>query len=428
MIGELHKYTTRGSELGEIDESDVLTGTIMQVVAIDEMTGSVCCKNQDGHVTRFNVVSGPYPELGRILLLGPHRWEYASEGIWQPKNTIGIVRHLSDDGAAAVDDGFSIKPVRNDLSVPLTVGNTIEFNDFVGVVRIVSQTAIRSREVDDNANNILSDYLIDTSSKSLKFEDFGGYPQVVERARELIETQFQQRQYLDEIGARPVKGILFTGPPGTGKTYLAKIIAHESDAQFFVVSGPAIVSKWLGDTEATLRKLFEAATNSKSGRAIIFFDEIDSIAERRAEDSHEASRRLVAQLLTLMDGFDDKGKSVVVIAATNRVECLDPALTRPGRFDWEIEFGIPTFGDRLQILRVGSKGLKTHGNFPFEEVAAQTDSWSAADLTSIWVEAALIAAGDKRGKIIGEDVALAFERISRRPRRNTGGIQYEMAR
>ncbi|MDJ0355667.1 ATP-binding protein [Paenarthrobacter sp. PH39-S1] len=214
--------------------------------------------------------------------------------------------------------------------------------------------------------------------------------------------------------------MLFTGAPGTGKTHLARIIAQESKADFYLISGPSIVSKFVGDTENTLRRIFDAATNATSGRAIIFFDEIDSIAEKRTGESHEASKRLVAQLLTLMDGFDDKGKSVVVIAATNRVDALDPALTRPGRFDWEIEFGLPTIADRYEILKVRARQLTTSGELPLEDVAALSEGWSAADLTSIWTEAALLAAGDSRGVIVAEDVAQAFERVALRPRRSNG--------
>uniref|UniRef100_A0A183CN44 AAA domain-containing protein n=1 Tax=Globodera pallida TaxID=36090 RepID=A0A183CN44_GLOPA len=146
---------------------------------------------------------------------------------------------------------------------------------------------------------------------------------------ELIETQLERHAELEAIGARPVKGILFTGPPGTGKTHLAKIIANQSGANFYDISGPAIVSKWVGDTEGLLRKIFDHASSNDSGKSIIFFDEIDSIAESRTGDSHEASRRLVAQFLTLMDGFDTKNNATVVIAATNRADALDPALTRP---------------------------------------------------------------------------------------------------
>ena len=128
----------------------------------------------------------------------------------------------------------------------------------------------------------------------------------------------------------------------------------------------------MGSSEGTLRQIFEAATASDAERAIIFFDEIDSIAERRGRDSHEASRRVVAQLLTLMDGFDDKGKSVIVIAATNRAEALDPALLRPGRFDWEIQFGMPNLNDRLEILKVRANKLTTEGAVSYTHLTLPT--------------------------------------------------------
>uniref|UniRef100_A0A183CR73 AAA domain-containing protein n=1 Tax=Globodera pallida TaxID=36090 RepID=A0A183CR73_GLOPA len=251
--------------------------------------------------------------------------------------------------------------------------------------------------------------------------DFGGYPSVVSRAKELIETQLERHAELEAIGARPVKGILFTGPPGTGKTHLAKIIANQSGANFYDISGPAIVSKWVGDTEGLLRKIFDHASSNDSGKSIIFFDEIDSIAESRTGDSHEASRRLVAQFLTLMDGFDTKNNATVVIAATNRADALDPALTRPGRFDWEIEFGLPTVLDRLEILKIGPRRIRCSDDLPLIDIAIRSHDWSAARLTSIWTEAALIAASDKRAKIAGEDLAQAYERVAHRPERKIEG-------
>ncbi|AQP47079.1 hypothetical protein BW730_05660 [Tessaracoccus aquimaris] len=170
-----------------------------------------------------------------------------------------------------------------------------------------------------------------------------------------------------------------------------------------LTSGPEIISKRLGDTEGNLRKIVEAATNSESGRAIIFFDEIDSIAEKQSSESHEASKRPVAQLLTLMDGFDNKGKSVIVITATNRADSLDPALTRPGRFDWEIEFGLPSRSDRFEILKVAGARVKTGADLPLEDVAALTENWSSAELSFIWTEAALLAIGDGREEVAPED-------------------------
>ena len=183
---------------------------------------------------------------------------------------------------------------------------------------------------------------------NLGFDDFGGLTEShSQRAHELIEVPLQNREALSEIGARPIKGVLFTGKPGTGKTMLAQIIAHRSEAKFYRISGPEIFSKWVGQSEELLRKLFDKAAGSD--KAIIFFDEIDSVAAQRVDASHESSTRVVAQLLTLMDGFSSKA-NVVVIAATNRPQDLDVALLRPGRFDWEIHFPYPDQSDRVDIL------------------------------------------------------------------------------
>ena len=191
---------------------------------------------------------------------------------------------------------------------------------------------------------------------------------------------------------------------------LAQIIAHESGAEFYKISGPEIFSKWVGQSEELLRKLFDKAAASE--QAIIFFDEIDSVATRRDDASHESSTRVVAQLLTLMDGFSSKA-NVVVIAATNRPQDLDVALLRPGRFDWEIHFPYPNQSDREDILRKTARGLQTRGELPHEEVAAKSESWSAAELAAILTEAALLAVEDGRSAICEEDYIGGYQRRSR---------------
>ena len=397
-----------------------IVGQLFKVLRVDHDDDTIHFQTQRGQIGRVsNLPNIDSVEPGAIILVGQDAWEFAPDDLWQESNQIATVRLLQDDGTVIIDNGIgSFQRVANPRNVPTRVGNVVEYTDAQGLLSVISERPIKSSLLGDDTENAESEYLRGEVGEGPSFGDFGGYPHVVARAKELIETQLERQQQLESIGARPIKGILFTGQPGTGKTHLARIIAKESNAKFYAISGPEIISKWLGDTEGTLRKIFDAATNSESGRAIIFFDEIDSIAEKRSSDSHEASKRLVAQLLTLMDGFDNKGKSVIVIAATNRVDALDPALTRPGRFDWEIEFGLPTRSDRYEILKVAGAHLRTATDLPLEDVATLTEGWSAAELTFIWTEAALLAVGDGREEVAAEDFVQAFERIALRPRRS----------
>jgi transitional endoplasmic reticulum ATPase len=361
-------------------------GHLIKVLAVLEDGEAFLGRTSSGSPARFSVGHAIDLRRGDVVFVSDARWEKVPDAVWPEISEVAVVRRILDDGIVA-EIGASIRVLPGKPAIQVEVGNTVEFNETDGITRVISETPLRFRDVgiDDEG---LEDFLVGRADDSgPTFESFGGYHEVRERAVELIETQLNKRENLEAIGARPVKGVIFTGLPGTGKTYLARIIANESKAKFYLVSGPSIVSKWVGDSEETLRRIFEAA--AKEERAIIFFDEIDSIAERRTGDSHEASKRLVAQLLTLLDGFDQGSGNVVVIAATNRIEDVDEALLRPGRFDWEIPFDTPTLEDRFEILRVGAQRLKTTGDLPLQDVALLTDGWSAARLSSIWTEAAL---------------------------------------
>ena len=358
------------------------------------------------------------PARGDTIFLTENSWRLAPNDIWPSPKAIAIVRRLLPDGEVLIDDGHRLHLIQNDQDIPVALHNTVEFDESQGIIRVLAETPMHSREYGLDVEDIRKEYLVDTSSPQLTFADFGGYPEVVARARELLDSQILHRDKLELIGARSAKGILFSGPPGTGKTHLARIIAQHTKAEFFLVSGPSIISKWVGDSEDTLRKIFDAAAESVSGHAIIFFDEIDSIAERRTGNSHEMSKRLVAQLLTLMDGFNKKTGNIIVIASTNRAETLDPALMRPGRFDWEIEFGMPTTEDRRQILLAGARNHRVADTLPLTEVAIATEGWAAAELSLIWAEAALFTVNEERDRINAEDIARAYERVASRPRRS----------
>lgn len=326
--------------------------------------------------------------------------------LWRQSRWVGVVRHRGAEHTLIEVAGL-LKPVPTS-DVPYGEGTTVLATEGEGVLQVVSETPIHpsSRSGHDE---VLSIDHFKVEPDEVTFDDFGGLDQVVRRAKELIELQLEKREMLREIGVRPVKGVLFTGRPGTGKTMLASIIARESGAEFYLVSGPQIMSKWYGESEEQLRKLFEHA--AKQERSIIFFDEIDSVAGQR-EGAHEASGRVVATFLTEMDGFE-RDQNIVVIAATNRPDDLDPALRRPGRFDWEINFPDPDEEDRVAILRASARGLRKADDLPLEKVAAETDGWSSAALAAVWTEAGLLAVDDSRTTILTEDFLGGVDRVRR---------------
>lgn len=394
-----------------IDVDGKLVGQASRIIAAGSDGLTFHFQNATGQTGRFTVNEPCDLRVGQVVLIGDSRAEPAPEEIWNEPLSIGVVRKLLEAGVL-IEGGLTLKVVENYRKLDVQPGYTVSYGDLTGISQVISQTPIRVRDFGVEEEDAADKYRVDTTGWDLGFEDFGGYHDVVSRAKELVETQLNHKKELDAIGARAIKGVMFSGPPGTGKTLLARIIAYKSGAAFFLVSGPSIVSKWVGDSEETLRRIFDAA--SRCERAIIFFDEIDSLAEKRSGDSHEASKRLVAQLLTLMDGFDQSGSNVVVIAATNRIRDIDAALMRPGRFDWEIEFGLPELADRVEILEASMKSLQVRGDMPVLEIASRTGGWSAAQVASLWTEAALLAASDSRDRICDEDLVEGFERVQRR--------------
>lgn len=204
--------------------------------------------------------------------------------------------------------------------------------------------------------------------------------------RELVELPLRHPQLFKAIGIKPPRGILMFGPPGTGKTLMARAVANETGAFFFLINGPEIMSKMAGESESNLRKAFEEA--EKNSPAIIFIDELDSIAPKREKTNGEVERRVVSQLLTLMDGLKARS-NVVVMAATNRPNSIDPALRRFGRFDREVDIGIPDPTGRLEILRIHTKNMKLSDDVDLEQIAADTHGYVGADMASLCSEAAM---------------------------------------
>ena len=223
------------------------------------------------------------------------------------------------------------------------------------------------------------------------YEDIGGLKRELGLVREMIELPLRHPELFQKLGIDPPKGVLLHGPPGTGKTLMAKAVANETDAYFVTISGPEIMSKFYGESEQHLREIFKEA--SENAPAILFIDELDAIAPKRSEVTGEVERRVVAQLLALMDGLEARGQ-VVVIAATNRPEGIDPALRRGGRFDREIEIGVPDRTGRLQILHVHTRGMPLSEDVNLEDLAKITHGFVGADLSTLCKEAAMRALRD----------------------------------
>ncbi|MDQ3883467.1 MAG: CDC48 family AAA ATPase, partial [Thermoproteota archaeon] len=223
---------------------------------------------------------------------------------------------------------------------------------------------------------------------SITYEDIGGLRDEVTKVREMIELPLRHPELFRRLGVEAPKGVILHGPPGTGKTLLAKAVANETNANFYTIGGPEIMSKFYGESEERLRNVFQEA--QKNAPSIIFIDELDSIAPKREEVSGEVERRIVAQLLALMDGLKARGK-VVVIGATNRINAIDPALRRPGRFDREIEIGVPDRDGRLGILEIHTRGMPLEKDVNLERLADITHGFVGADLQALAKEAAIRA-------------------------------------
>ncbi len=230
--------------------------------------------------------------------------------------------------------------------------------------------------------------IIELEKARVTYEDIGGLEEEIQKIREMIELPIRHPELFQRIGIDPPKGVLLHGPPGTGKTLLARAVAYETEAHFITISGPEIMSKFYGQSEENLRKLFtEAKENSPS---IIFIDELDSIAPKRGEVTGEVERRVVAQLLSLMDGLEGRGE-IIVIGATNRVNDIDPALRRPGRFDREIEIGVPNTDGRYEILLIHTRGMPLYSDVDLQKMAEKTHGFVGADVEALAKESAMLA-------------------------------------
>jgi transitional endoplasmic reticulum ATPase len=271
-----------------------------------------------------------------------------------------------------------------------TTGDTITVNTLGGKIQLVITSTKPSKAVIVTAKTKFKlgsmTKAVESSIPRVTYDELGGLKKEIQKVREMIELPMRHPELFEKIGIEAPKGVLLYGPPGTGKTLLAKAVAGETNAHFTTISGPEIISKYYGESEERLREIFKQAEENVP--SIIFIDEIDSIAPKRDEVSGEVEKRVVSQLLSLMDGMKSRGK-VVVIAATNRPDSIDPALRRPGRFDRELEIGIPDKDGRFEILNIHTRGMPLDDKVDLVQISKITHGFVGADLEILAKEAAM---------------------------------------
>jgi len=254
---------------------------------------------------------------------------------------------------------------------------------------VISTSPAQACIINEDTEIILNSKAVEISEEAVpdvNYEDVGGLEEEIRKIREMVELPLKHPEIFERLGIEPPKGVILHGPPGAGKTLLAKAVANETEANFILLNGPEIMSKFYGESEKKIRDIFDEA--EKNAPSIIFIDEIDAIAPKREDVQGEVERRVVSQLLTMMDGLKSRGK-VVVIGATNRVNSLDPALRRPGRFDREVEISVPDKEARLNILKIHTRNMPIVKNVSLKELAARTHGFVGADLSALAKEAAM---------------------------------------
>jgi transitional endoplasmic reticulum ATPase len=301
---------------------------------------------------------------------------------------------LSPDFGEYAKRRLENRPLIKGDSIPIPMFGLV-FNFIVvqttphGVVRITKNTSLTIKEEPVSESEV--------RVADIHYEDVGGLKNEIQKIREMVEYPMRYPELFERLGIEPPKGVLLYGAPGSGKTLLAKAVANESDAHFISISGPELVSKFVGESEEKLRMIFKEA--NEKAPTIIFMDEIDAIAPKREDATNEVERRMVSQLLTLLDGMATRGQ-VIVLAATNRPDAIDPALRRPGRFDREIEIRIPDRNARKEILQIHTRNMPLAKDVDIDELAAITHGYTGADLNSLAKEAAMVSLRDVWPQII----------------------------
>ncbi len=366
-----------------MDNLSLVSGDIIEIIAKHASVVKVMralSKDVNKEIIRLDGIarSNISASIGDKIKISPAKIQEAKSVTLSPLQEV----RFSDDPKEYFHTKLMHKPLAPNQQTVIDVFGTrlsyiISKTDPKGYVLVTPQTKI-----------VVSDtpYSGDLKATGVTYEDIGGLKNETELIREMVELPMKHPEVFQKLGVGAPKGVLLTGPPGTGKTLLAKAVASETDASFFLIAGPEIMSKYYGESEKHLRDIFTQA--EKNAPSIIFIDEIDSIAPKRGEGIDQTEKRIVAQLLTSMDGLKSRGQ-VVVMAATNRPDDIDEALRRPGRFDREIRINPPDEPGRKEILKIHTRGMPLDKDVNFDEIAYKTIGYTGADIEVLCKEAAL---------------------------------------
>lgn len=391
-------------------------GGFVRVRDVDHRSGKVYCTNERGGTSWF--VPGADDETewepGDVAFMTDRSVTKTDPALWKLGNSVGEVTHANDDDVVIKVDGIARGFEQRTID-PYVVGQLVEFIPGAGPGKVLGE-----QNDDLNLSSRLDDFdveslIIKPSDNEVTMDQVGGAEHLKRRAENLVKVALSPENRLKTLGVKNIKGILFSGPSGTGKTFLAKALASVTNATFYNISGPVIAGELVGQSERRLRDIFDHAEMNRP--AILFFDEIDSLASQRGDGSNEHSNRLIGQFLSLLDGhkpFDQ----VIVIATTNLPSSLDNALLRPGRLGHKLVFSLPDAADRFQIMEAQTRAMKfmPDNEPPLDELVDLTGGWTAADLGHIWTEAGILAALDGRYRMCLEDIHAALPLVERGPR------------